>query len=54
MAAMTQVPTLDLEARLKKESIGFPVRLEGERRFRVGTGMHQAARLGRNEKGIRE
>jgi len=28
--AMIQVPILDLETRRKKESIGIPVRLEGD------------------------
>ena len=39
------VPTLDLETRRKKESIGIPVRLEEDRRSRGRAGAHQAAPL---------
>src|SRR6185312_9695001 len=46
IAATTQVPILELEIRRKKESIGFPVRLEDGCPFRGETGVHQAAPLG--------
>src|SRR5438270_12801845 len=46
-SAITQVPILDLEARRKKESIGFQELLEGDRRFRGRAGAHQAAPLRR-------
>src|SRR6185437_10191886 len=46
IAATTHVPILEFEIRRKKESIGFPVRMEGDRRFRGRAGAHQAAPLG--------
>src|SRR6476660_4826458 len=50
--AMMPVPTLDLETRRKKESIGVPVRMEEDSRFRGRAGAHQAAQLrGANTRG---
>src|SRR5437868_5319917 len=42
---MIPVPTLDLETRRKKVSIGFREQMEEERRFRGQGGAHQAAPL---------